>query len=160
MSQSSQAEGPLLQVDGLAVTFYTPRGTVRAVRDASLEIGRGEVLGLVGESGCGKSTVAFALMGYLPGTARVDGTIRFAGRDISHLTPSELRQLRGNRMAMVYQDPATSLNPAMRVGPQIERCYASILRSTPGRRRSGRQSSSTALVLPTRRPSDGATPTS
>ncbi|MCH8297871.1 MAG: ABC transporter ATP-binding protein, partial [Chloroflexi bacterium] len=120
MSQSPRPEGPLLEVDRLAVTFYTPRGTVRAVRDASLEIRRGEVLGLVGESGCGKSTVAFALMGYLPGTAQVDGTIRFAGKDIAHLTPSELRELRGNRMAMVYQDPATSLNPAMRVGPQID----------------------------------------
>ena len=120
MSQSPRPEGPLLEVGRLAVTFYTPRGTVRAVRDASLEIRRGEVLGLVGESGSGKSTVAFALMGYLPGTAQVDGTLRFAGRDIAHLTPSELRELRGNRMAMVYQDPATSLNPAMRVGPQIE----------------------------------------
>ena len=120
MSQSPRPEGPLLEVDRLAVTFYTPRGTVRAVRDASLEVARGEVLGLVGESGCGKSTVAFGLMGYLPGTARLDGTIRFAGMDIAHLTPSELRELRGNRMAMVYQDPATSLNPAMRVGPQIE----------------------------------------
>ena len=120
MSQSPRPEGPLLEVDRLAVTFYTPRSTVRAVRDASLEIGRGEVLGLVGESGCGKSTVAFALMGYLPGTARVDGSIQFAGKDIANLTPSELRELRGNRMAMVYQDPATSLNPAMRVGPQIQ----------------------------------------
>ena len=119
MSQSPQPEGPLLEVDQLAVTFYTPRGTVRAVRNASLEIRRGEVLGLVGESGCGKSTVAFALMGYLPGTARVDGAVRFAGKEIEHLTPSELRELRGNRMAMVYQDPATSLNPAMRVGPQV-----------------------------------------
>ena len=120
MSQLPQTEGPLLEVDRLAVTFYTPRGTVRAVRDASLNVSRGEVLGLVGESGCGKSTVAFALMGYLPGTARVDGTLRFAGKDVAHLTPSELRELRGNRMAMVYQDPATSLNPAMRVGPQVE----------------------------------------
>ena len=120
MSQSTRPEGPLLEVDRLAVTFYTPRGTVLAVRDASIEIGRGEVLGLVGESGCGKSTVAFALMGYLPGTARVDGTIQFAGKDIAQLTPPELRELRGNRMAMVYQDPATALNPAMRVGPQIQ----------------------------------------
>ena len=123
MSQSPRPEGPLLEVDRLAVTFYTPRGTVRAVRavrDASLTVARGEVLGLVGESGCGKSTVAFGLMGYLPGTARLDGTIRFAGMDIANLTPSELRELRGNRMAMVYQDPATSLNPAMRIGPQVD----------------------------------------
>lgn len=110
----------LLQVDRLAVTFYTPRGTVRAVREASLEIRRGEVLGLVGESGCGKSTTAFAIMGYLPGTAHVDGTILFEGKDVPHMEANELRGLRGNRMAMVYQDPALSLNPTMRVGAQIE----------------------------------------
>ena len=110
----------LVQVDRLAVTFYTPRGTVRAVREASLEVRRGELVGLVGESGCGKSTMAFAIMGYLPGTASVDGSILFEGKDIAHMGASELRHLRGNRMAMVYQDPATSLNPTMRVGPQLE----------------------------------------
>ena len=120
MSQLPQTEVPLLRIDRLAVTFYTPRGTVRAVREASLEIARGEVLGLVGESGCGKSTVAFAIMGYLPGSARVDGSILFEGSDVAQMGDSELRSLRGNRIAMVYQDPATSLNPAMRVGPQIE----------------------------------------
>ena len=120
MTNSRGPEVPLLEVDRLAVTFYTPRGTVRAVRDASLVVRRGEVLGLVGESGCGKSTVAFALMGYLPGTAQVDGSILFEGRDIARMGASELRELRGNRIAMVYQDPATSLNPAMRVGPQVE----------------------------------------
>lgn len=110
----------LVDIDHLAVTFYTPRGTVRAVRDASLQIQGGEVVGLVGESGCGKSTTAFALMGYLPGTAHVDGSIRFEGNDMAHMESSALRKLRGNRIAMVYQDPATSLNPTMRVGPQIE----------------------------------------
>ena len=111
---------PLIQLENLAVTFHTPRGAFRAVRDASLEIARGETLGLVGESGCGKSTVAFAMMNYLPGTAQVDGSIRFEGMDISEFSDSELRELRGNRIAMVYQDPLTSLNPSMRVGPQIE----------------------------------------
>jgi len=110
----------LLQVEGLAVTFYTPRGTVRAVRDASLQVRRGELVGLVGESGCGKSTLAFAVMGYLPGTAATEGSILFEGRDIAQLQPSELRDLRGNRIAMVYQDPSTSLNPTMKVGSQIE----------------------------------------
>ena len=110
----------LIQLENLAVTFHTPRGAFRAVRDASLEISRGETLGLVGESGCGKSTVAFAMMNYLPGTAQVDGSIRFEGMDISEFSDSELRELRGNRIAMVYQDPLTSLNPSMRVGPQIE----------------------------------------
>ena len=73
MTQTLQTDAPLMQIQDLAVTYHTPRGTFRAVRSASLEIGRGEVLGLVGESGCGKSTVAFAMMGYLPGTAQVRG---------------------------------------------------------------------------------------
>ena len=114
------AEAPLIQLEDLAVTFLTPRGAFRAVRSASLEIARGEVLGLVGESGCGKSTVAFAMMNYLPGTARVEGAVRFEGMDISDFSDDELRELRGNRIAMVYQDPLTSLSPSMRVGPQIE----------------------------------------
>lgn len=120
MTQTLQQDAPLMQVEDLAVTFYSPNGTFRAVRDASLEIARGEVLGLVGESGCGKSTVAFAMMGYLPGTAQVDGAVRFEGVDITSLSPAELMELRGNRIAMVYQDPVTSLNPSMRVGPQVE----------------------------------------
>ena len=111
---------PLLRVERLAVTFFTPRGTVRAVRDATLEVHRGELVGLVGESGCGKSTTAFAVMGYLPGTTQVEGRILFEGRDLAQLKESEMRRLRGNRIAMVYQDPAMSLNPTMRVGPQIE----------------------------------------
>ena len=120
MAEQARNEVPLVKVDQLAVTFYTPRGTVRAVREASFEVQRGELLGLVGESGCGKSTAAFAVMGYLPGTAHVDGSIHFEGSDIAHMGASELRQLRGNRIAMVYQDPATSLNPTMRVGPQLD----------------------------------------
>ena len=120
MSEKLNNGIPLLQVDSLAVTFYTPRDIVRAVREASLEVRRGEVLGLVGESGCGKSTTAYAVMGYLQGTTRVDGSILFEGKDVIHMSTSELRQLRGNRIGMVYQDPATSLNPTMRVGPQTE----------------------------------------
>ena len=116
----NHADAPLIQLENLAVTFLTPRGAFRAVRSASLEIARGEVLGLVGESGCGKSTVAFAMMNYLPGTAQVEGAVRFEGMDISELSDADLRELRGNRIAMVYQDPITSLNPSMRVGPQIE----------------------------------------
>ena len=120
MTQALQSEAPIMQVEDLAVTFYSPNGTFRAVRDASLEIARGEVLGLVGESGCGKSTVAFAMMGYLPGSAEVEGSVRFEGVDITSLSSAELMELRGNRIAMVYQDPVTSLNPSMRVGPQVE----------------------------------------
>ena len=120
MSHADNSDAPIMQLENLAVTFQTPRGAFRAVRSASLEIARGEVVGLVGESGCGKSTVAFAMMGYLPGTANVEGSVRFEGMDISEFSDSELRELRGNRIAMVYQDPITSLNPSMRVGPQIE----------------------------------------
>ena len=114
------AEAPIIQLENLGVTFHTPRGSFRAVRSASLEIARGEVVGLVGESGCGKSTVAFAMMNYLPGTAQIDGAVRFEGMEISEFSDAELRELRGNRIAMVYQDPLTSLSPSMRVGPQIE----------------------------------------
>ena len=120
MNHTDNPDAPLIQLENLAVTFLTPRGAFRAVRSASLEVSRGEVLGLVGESGCGKSTVAFAMMNYLPGSAQVEGSIRFEGMEIGEFTDAELRELRGNRIAMVYQDPLTSLNPSMRVGPQIE----------------------------------------
>ena len=127
MSEKPPDEVPLLQVDHLAVTFYTPRGSFRLVRDVSFEIRRGEILALVGETGCGKTITAFTIMGYLPGIVgslpgrvRVDGSILFEGKDLVHIAASELRQLRGNRIAMVYQNPGTSLNPTMRVGPQME----------------------------------------
>jgi len=120
-SVAPPAEGvPLLEVRDLSVTFYTPRGTVRAVRHASFTVRRGEVLGLVGESGCGKSTVAFATLAYLPGTAEVGGSILFEGRDLMTMPAGELRDLRGSRIAMVYQDPGSALNPTMRVGEQVE----------------------------------------
>ena len=118
--QTPNPDAPLMRVENLAVTFHTNRGSVRAVRSANLEIARGEVLGLVGESGCGKSTVAFAMMGYLPGSAQVEGAARFEGMDINAMSQDDLREMRGNRMAMVYQDPVTSLNPSMRVGRQVE----------------------------------------
>ncbi len=114
------ADQPLLRVDGLSVTFFTPTGSVQAVRDASFEIKRGEVVGLVGESGCGKSTMAFAIMGYLPGEPKLGGSIFLDGQDMAEFGPAELRKLRGNRIAMVYQDPALALNPTMKVGLQIQ----------------------------------------
>ena len=91
MSRQPQKDSPLMQVEGLGVTFNTPRGLVRAVREASLEVRRGELVGLAGESGCGKSTTAFAIVGYLPETARVDGSIHFEDKDITDLSASELR---------------------------------------------------------------------
>ena len=124
MIENRQGAVPLLEVNHLAVTFYTPRGTFRVVRDVSFTIQRGEVLALVGETGCGKSISAFAIVGYLlpfhPGESRIDGSILFEGKDLTRMTAAELRQIRGDRIAMVYQNPGTSLNPTMRVGPQME----------------------------------------
>jgi len=124
MSEKRKDEIPLLEVDHLAVTFYTPHGTFHVVRDVSFTIQRGEVLALVGETGCGKSISAFAIVNYLlpfhPGESRVDGTILFEGKDLIAMPDSELHKLRGSRIAMVYQNPGTSLNPTMRVGLQME----------------------------------------
>ena len=119
MASANTSKELLVKVDHLSVTFHTPRGTFHAVRDASLEVHRGELVGVVGESGCGKSTMAFSIMGYLPGTASVEGSISFEGQDITQMSDTQLRKLRGNRIAMVYQDPATSLNPTMKIDAQM-----------------------------------------
>ena len=112
--------GPALQIEGLSVSFETPRGEVRALRDVTFDIGVGEVFGLAGESGSGKSTLAYAIMRALAPNARVaGGAIRFAGDDLLTLAPAALRGIRGRRIAMVYQDPKSALNPSMRVGQQI-----------------------------------------
>jgi peptide/nickel transport system ATP-binding protein len=121
---TERTDQPLLEVKDLSVTFHTPTGSVRAIRNASFNVHRGEVVGLVGESGCGKSTSVFAVMSYLPGAHTVGGSIRFDGRDMADISPSELRQMRGDRIAMVYQDPAVALNPTMKVGAQIEEVLA------------------------------------
>jgi oligopeptide transport system ATP-binding protein len=111
---------PLLQVDDLRVEFWTARGTVYAVNGISFEIAPGETLGIVGESGCGKSVTSLALLGILPRAARVpSGTALFAGRDLLKLNDDELREIRGREIAMIFQDPMTSLNPVLTVGRQI-----------------------------------------
>lgn len=135
MTTTQNHNPPLLQVENLSVTFFTPAGAVRAVRDVSLEARRNEVLGIVGESGCGKSTVGYAIMGYLPGTFRMGGAIHFEGRNITQISGAELRTLRGNRIAMVYQDPVTSLNPFMRVGPQVAEVLTQHLGHSQGQAR-------------------------
>ena len=152
MIDARPVDVPVAEVRDLAVTFFTPRGTVRAVRDVSFEIRPGEVLGLVGESGCGKSTVAFAMMGYLPGITRVDGDILFEGADVSTMPAAELQDLRGSRIAMVYQDPATALNPTMRVGPQLEEVLKrhTDLNSEQSRERTAELFESVGLADPTR----------
>lgn len=113
----------LLAVRNLSVSFATDDGVVRAVRDVSFDVGPGEVLGVVGESGCGKSVTAAALMGLLPRTATVTGSIRFRGRELVGLPSRELRAVRGAGIAMIFQDPMSALNPVHTVGAQLAEAY-------------------------------------
>ena len=112
---------PLLAVRDLATSFFTEDGTTRAVDGVSFDVGAGETLGIVGESGCGKSVTSLALMGLLPTPpARiVAGSAIFDGQDLLTLTERERADLRGDRMAMIFQEPMTSLNPAFTIGDQI-----------------------------------------
>ncbi|MGR3572131.1 dipeptide ABC transporter ATP-binding protein [Brevirhabdus sp.] len=111
---------PLLDIDKLSISFFTRRDEIPAVRDFSCTIRPGETLGLVGESGCGKSTVALGVMRDLGPNGRiVGGTIRFRGRDLVTMDQAGLRRLRGSEIAMIYQEPMASLNPAMKVGKQL-----------------------------------------
>src|SRR3990170_3875717 len=110
----------LLSVNKLKTHFLTPEGVIRAVDDVSFKIDKGKVLGLVGESGCGKSVTALSLMRLIPQPGRIiSGEIFFDGHDLLKFNNEELRKLRGNRMAMVFQDPMTSLNPVFTIGNQI-----------------------------------------
>jgi oligopeptide/dipeptide ABC transporter ATP-binding protein len=110
----------LLTVDDLSVTFRSAAGEpVPAVRGVSLEVGTGEIVGLVGESGSGKSVTCMALLRLLPAGTLVEGHVRFGGEDVIAMSGDELRSLRATRARMIFQDPASSLNPLMRVGHQV-----------------------------------------
>jgi oligopeptide/dipeptide ABC transporter ATP-binding protein len=116
----SDPRGALLEVEDLKVEFWTERGTIYAVNGISFSIAPGDTLGIVGESGCGKSVTALALLGILPRAGRVaGGSARFEGRDLFHLSDREQRRIRGREIAMVFQDPMTSLNPVLTIGRQI-----------------------------------------
>jgi peptide/nickel transport system ATP-binding protein len=110
---------PLLDVDALSVRFETDDGVVQAVDDFSFEIAESEVLGIVGESGCGKSVSLMSLLRLLPPSAKVTGTARFEGVDLLNASGRQIRRIRGREIAFVFQEPMTSLNPAFRVGRQI-----------------------------------------
>jgi peptide/nickel transport system ATP-binding protein len=110
---------PVLDVADLGVTLATDRGPVRPVDGVSFSLAPGRTLAIVGESGCGKSVTALALMGLLPPGGATDGSIRFAGRDIARLDAESRRRLRGREMAMIFQEPMTSLNPAFTAGEQV-----------------------------------------
>jgi peptide/nickel transport system ATP-binding protein len=109
----------LLEVRDLRVTLRTARGAAEAVRGAGFTLARGETLGLVGESGCGKSITALALMGLLPEGAGASGSVRFGGRELIGLPDEALCALRGNRIGMVFQEPMSALNPLHTVGRQV-----------------------------------------
>ena len=112
--------GPVLQVEDLRTAFLTDAGPVHAVDGVSFTVAPGETLGIVGESGSGKSVTALSLMRLLEEPARIlGGSVRFQGRDVLAMGPEELRQLRGNNMAMVFQDPMTGLNPVLRILRQL-----------------------------------------
>jgi peptide/nickel transport system ATP-binding protein len=111
---------PILEIENLSISFFTRLREIPAVMDFSCTVMAGEAMGLVGESGCGKSTVALAVMRELGRNGRiVAGSIRFKGRDLTRMGQDELQQIRGSEIAMIYQEPMASLNPAMRIGAQL-----------------------------------------
>jgi oligopeptide/dipeptide ABC transporter ATP-binding protein len=110
---------PLLAVEGLGVGFLTDQGRIEVVEGLSFTLEAGRTLAIVGESGCGKSVTSLALMRLLPPNARVAGRVTFDGTDLLAASEAEMRALRGGAMAMIFQEPMTSLNPAFTVGDQI-----------------------------------------
>ena len=113
-------DGPILEIDQLSISFFTRLREIPAVMDFSVVVQPGEAVGLVGESGCGKSTVALGVMQDLGVNGSiVGGKIKFKGQDLSKMSPEQLRDIRGNEIAMIYQEPMASLNPAMKVGKQL-----------------------------------------
>jgi peptide/nickel transport system ATP-binding protein len=111
---------PTLQVEQLRTHFFTRQGVVKAVDGVSLQVERGRILGLVGESGSGKSVTGFSIMGLIDPPGRiVSGSILLNGRELRNLAPSEWQQVRGNRIAMIFQDPMMTLNPVLRIDTQM-----------------------------------------
>jgi len=119
-SNADESGAPLLSINALNVYFKrSGGGEVKVVEDLSLDIGRSEVVGIAGESGCGKSVTAYSVMGILPKSARMAGAVTFDGTNLQTVGAETLRRLRGRRMAMVFQEPMTSLNPVLTIGYQI-----------------------------------------
>jgi peptide/nickel transport system ATP-binding protein len=113
------SEPVLLSVEDVAVDLPTPRGNLRAVDRVDLKIGAGRTLGIVGESGCGKTMLSRAILQLLPKKAKLSGRVMFDGQDLVSLDPERLRKLRGRSLAVVFQDPMTSLNPVLTIGTQL-----------------------------------------
>lgn len=117
---SDMPDPNVLEVDNLSVSYTTDGGLLEALRDVSLDVPRGEIVGIVGESGCGKSTLISAIIGLLAPNARLaSGAIRFGSENLLGISDEKMRALRGNEIAMVFQDPMTTLNPVLTVGRQM-----------------------------------------
>jgi peptide/nickel transport system ATP-binding protein len=134
---------PLLQVEGLTTTFFTDEGVVRAVDDVSFSVASGETLGIVGESGCGKTVTSKSILRLIPWPPGkiTAGQIRYRGEDLLALSERRMQRLRGNRIGMIFQEPMTALNPVFTVGWQIEEALAL------HRRLSGRERRAAAIDL-------------
>ena len=109
----------LLSLEGVSVDLPTPRGNLRAVDQVDLRVAAGQTLGIVGESGCGKTMLSRAILQLLPKKAKLTGRVMFEGQDLARLAAERLRKLRGRALAVVFQDPMTSLNPVLTVGSQL-----------------------------------------
>ncbi len=120
IESATDSESPLLTVRGLTTAFPAGGGELRVVDGVDLELRRGETFALVGESGCGKSMTAFSILRLLPAGARLDGEVRLDGADLLALPEAAMRRVRGRRIAMIFQEPMTSLNPVLTVGRQIQ----------------------------------------
>ncbi|MEK9871768.1 MAG: ATP-binding cassette domain-containing protein, partial [Gammaproteobacteria bacterium] len=111
---------PLLKIENLSVGFRTDRGRVQAVDGVSLHVDKGETLAIVGESGSGKSVTALSILRLLGDAGEVEqGRILFAGEDLAHLSMQQIRRIRGDRIAMIFQEPMSSLNPVLTIGKQV-----------------------------------------
>jgi peptide/nickel transport system ATP-binding protein len=114
------ATGPVLEIEGLRMHFFTKAGVVKAVDDVSFSVGKGRILGLVGESGSGKSMTGYSVMGLVDSPGRiVSGSIRLNGMELTRMDEPGWRKLRGNRVAMIFQDPMMTLNPVLRIDTQM-----------------------------------------
>ena len=121
----TENDPPILKVSGLKTCFFTGEGVIKAADDVSLEINRGEVLGLVGESGCGKSVTALSILRLVasPPGRILDGRVEFMGKDLLTMSSRELRKIRGGKISMIFQDPLACLNPVLRVGYQLSEVF-------------------------------------
>ncbi|MCR4422473.1 MAG: ABC transporter ATP-binding protein [Spirochaetales bacterium] len=125
MSTNIDKSSKLLEVKNLKTFFFTEEGVVKAVNDVSFEVGEGETLGLVGESGCGKSVTSLSIMKLIPNPPGkiISGQILFEGQDIINISENEMHNIRGNKISMIFQEPMTALNPVFTVGHQISEVF-------------------------------------